>query len=1241
MASSLISSSHHIDFDSVFSMEDASLAPVFESLIITGLKEFLGCPAIFYEAALTEFFANGSVRDGVVVSTIGGIAVEISESVFATTFELPSEGLIDLSDVPKNLVFDARSLFSDSKEQVSISCLKKELKIEYRLLHDILAKMIYVKAGSFDAVTRDRFMLMTAITYDVKINWCTLFFGVLKAMVTPGSRQAKGFAIQIGVVLSNIPGLELGEPRAFPPPRVLNEKTVHRFVHINEQVGVEKTTGSPPMKKTPKKRAVSKKRPVDSDAEVAPLVKKKRTTKSKPAAAIRLPIEEPVSTTSEPPVVEVATGERELVAEVTTGDADTAIEQVLVGERWRIRIPALSRLPCWRLAPSSNRNYKKTGSSRPKNLKISKATKTGPISNIGPKTSRAARDRPELNPRRNQPSRHRRSITGRRPAAAAATHEIRAQQPRNVAPSATHGRTQHRAPSDHHRPPCSATSARHPAIERPIFVRHRAASAWRSGRSSCAIVRGRGDLRAPRAADSSPHAAPNVAQPVRIKEGQRPASSIGYPRMSASGESSTTMHRLLHASGSHPFPPPDDPKALDEELENANQEIQDSEDETDFDVDIQELPVLDETRRVLEADFRGHDAAFSHYSRDYKIRLGESISIPGVQERDLFYASLPRISVHDKGKEILVEDEPVRGNPARETVELICGDVDFLVQLRDRIMEDVVQFFHSFSLNKLTDFDGLKALKAKESLMLNWAETDSLEMAVRRRAYILAKYKEMLLRKFLESHRKYLVPGQPWTAAASQIIDLLSVVHSKSLEVLVTQQKENCLPIEQPCTSTYLDTSIGSGAVLAQFFSQAKSKCWVRPMVQIDGMWTPIQGPEFLRSSCKLSLFVNKRQVPESVVEEDFVPHGCLIEPFQYWGAAPSLIKTWGWARVCTEVIRYGMFGCLRPVREDICRDIVVSNLGVERIPAGFQIIFRQGMDSNSFVNSFVQLDSVDIQSTEEFESASSDGSTVYRSPSPILQKDDSFDQEELLYIVESPESSPSMPQRQESSSSSSYSQMHFDSNDLLLDDTTEAQTSLPAATVDLYSLLDALQASLFQRQLQDDLQILRLNELKKSVMAQGVKADTDSLAIRSKFNALDAKLLLLDGQVAAIRSEQLEFQAKITADLLSLSTKIGDIVDYIRGGDTKKGEGSSSRRPLPSPVRVERRPLPTPQPPPDVQGSGQSLSVEHAAERQIDGSQIDWKEKEPGKGEKEVLAEVTQCVVVNPVDRLIQTWLQ
>ncbi|KZV27796.1 hypothetical protein F511_40180 [Dorcoceras hygrometricum] len=91
------------------------------------LKEFLGCPAVFYEAALTDFFTNGSVReDGMVVSTIRGTNIEISESMFAAAFELPTEGLTDLSNVPKNLVFDARSLFSESKEKIPVDDKGKE-----------------------------------------------------------------------------------------------------------------------------------------------------------------------------------------------------------------------------------------------------------------------------------------------------------------------------------------------------------------------------------------------------------------------------------------------------------------------------------------------------------------------------------------------------------------------------------------------------------------------------------------------------------------------------------------------------------------------------------------------------------------------------------------------------------------------------------------------------------------------------------------------------------------------------------------------------------------------------------------------------------------------------------------------------------------------------------------------------------------------------------------------------------
>ncbi|KZV38612.1 hypothetical protein F511_01164 [Dorcoceras hygrometricum] len=58
-----------------------------------------------------------------------------------------------------------------------------------------------------------------------------------------------------------------------------------------------------------------------------------------------------------------------------------------------------------------------------------------------------------------------------------------------------------------------------------------------------------------------------VVDPIAMRTSWRSNSdivsvtSVGYPRMSASGESSTTMHRLLHASGSHPIPTPYDSNA--------------------------------------------------------------------------------------------------------------------------------------------------------------------------------------------------------------------------------------------------------------------------------------------------------------------------------------------------------------------------------------------------------------------------------------------------------------------------------------------------------------------------------------------------------------------------------------------------------------------------------------------------------------------------------------------------------
>ncbi|KZV54865.1 hypothetical protein F511_38351 [Dorcoceras hygrometricum] len=182
--------------------------------------------------------------------------------------------------------------------------------------------------------------------------------------------------------------------------------------------------------------------------------------------------------------------------------------------------------------------------------------------------------------------------------------------------------------------------------------------------------------------------------------------------------------------------------------------------------------------------------------------------------------------------------------------------------------------------------------------------------------------------------------SEPWTATASLIIDLLSDAHSKSLEDLLAQQKEHSLPMEQPCASTMFDYSVGSGAVLARFYSVAKSTCWL-----------------------------------------------------------------------------------LQHARQDNERK-------------GFT-------------------------------------------------------------------------------------------------------------------------------------QVMHINDLKKGMLAQVGPVFQDLMDIKKSQREQDAKITALDRQVAAIRSEQLEFQAKIAAHLLSLSTQIGDLVDYIRGGDATKGEGSSSR-PQPPPSNVQ-----------------------------------------------------------------------
>ncbi|KZV36715.1 dystroglycan-like [Dorcoceras hygrometricum] len=121
MASSYYTNTLHVSFETVLAMDNPGMVSMFKALTASGLLGFLGCPAVIYEAALIDFFENALVWDGVVISTVAGKLVEISEELFAETFELPVKGLTNLSEIPMDLVFDVKSIVSLTGEPTEAS----------------------------------------------------------------------------------------------------------------------------------------------------------------------------------------------------------------------------------------------------------------------------------------------------------------------------------------------------------------------------------------------------------------------------------------------------------------------------------------------------------------------------------------------------------------------------------------------------------------------------------------------------------------------------------------------------------------------------------------------------------------------------------------------------------------------------------------------------------------------------------------------------------------------------------------------------------------------------------------------------------------------------------------------------------------------------------------------------------------------------------------------------------------
>ncbi|KZV44007.1 hypothetical protein F511_31182 [Dorcoceras hygrometricum] len=135
----------------------------------------------------------------------------VTKDVFAEAFGLPTEGMVRFIDLPTQSVAEMRMRFCSTDVSFKVPNKKNEMEVEYRLLHDIMAKALCTKAGSFDVI--------------------------LVATVHTSNRQSQGFAVQMSVMLERLVKADLGENIKMHPLKFLNHKSVLTYMNKNLAIG--------------------------------------------------------------------------------------------------------------------------------------------------------------------------------------------------------------------------------------------------------------------------------------------------------------------------------------------------------------------------------------------------------------------------------------------------------------------------------------------------------------------------------------------------------------------------------------------------------------------------------------------------------------------------------------------------------------------------------------------------------------------------------------------------------------------------------------------------------------------------------------------------------------------------------------------------------------------------------------------------------------------------------------------
>ncbi|KZV36616.1 hypothetical protein F511_35304 [Dorcoceras hygrometricum] len=121
--------------------------------------------------------------------------------------------------------------FSATEMSFKISGKKREIHFEYLLLHDIVAKSLCAKAGSYDSVTCEKFEFMTAISAGISMNWGRILFQRLLGMVQNSKNQSRGYTMPINILLTTLIQAHLEESVKLHSKKVLtsSQETVVNY----------------------------------------------------------------------------------------------------------------------------------------------------------------------------------------------------------------------------------------------------------------------------------------------------------------------------------------------------------------------------------------------------------------------------------------------------------------------------------------------------------------------------------------------------------------------------------------------------------------------------------------------------------------------------------------------------------------------------------------------------------------------------------------------------------------------------------------------------------------------------------------------------------------------------------------------------------------------------------------------------------------------------------------------------